>query len=94
MGQVKLRVNMIIDGHGFPFGTLIDEEKIPIDYRKRRYIVRPGEKDMDELRFRAQASVAENQVDPSEINLEMEVPQTEEEVIRHHIANKRAMRRG
>lgn len=60
MGDVKLRVNMILEGHFFRFGSLLDEKKIPLHLRKRRYILRPGERDIDEIRFRAQASVAEN----------------------------------
>ena len=95
MGTVKLRVNLVTEEHHLiPFGTEIDESKVPPRLRKRRYILRPGERDIDEINFKAQASVAENEIDMDEVAMEEESPQTEEEVVRHHVANRRGMRRG
>jgi len=93
--KVKIRTNMILGEarHFVPFGTLVDIEQIPPHLRKKKYIIREGERDIDAERFKAQASVMENDVDPNDLNLAPELPQTEEEVVRQRIVNRRAMRR-
>jgi hypothetical protein len=45
MGNVKLKVNLIIEGVLIKFGTIVDEDRIPLRLRKKKYIIREGEKD-------------------------------------------------
>jgi hypothetical protein len=89
MPSVRLRTNMIIEGKPFPFGTVMDEEKIPRHLRKRAYILRPGERDIDEERFAAQEKAAIVGQEP----IIEEDQQTEEDAVRIRNANRRGIRR-
>jgi hypothetical protein len=59
MATVKIRTNMIIDGKFHRFGSLLGESAIPPKYKKRKYIVHPGEIDPDEENLRHQEKAAE-----------------------------------
>ncbi|HXB10671.1 MAG TPA: hypothetical protein VNZ45_01690 [Bacteroidia bacterium] len=89
---------MILQGVFFRFGTVMDEKKIPLHLRKRQYIVRQGEIDVDEERLKAQESAAVRMQDDNpektndeidqEIIMEDEEKPSKEEVVRHRIANR------
>ena len=89
MPNVKTRLNMIIGDAFIPFGSIIDEAKIPPEFRKRKFIVRPGERDFDAERFKMQEEQARVELEP----IIEEDRQTEEDSKRIILANKRAMRR-
>jgi hypothetical protein len=38
MQRVRLKVNMVINGIFFKNGTELDQEKLPMHFRKRQYI--------------------------------------------------------
>lgn len=62
MANVKLKTNMIIEGAFYKFGTLIDEQKVPTRYRKKKFILREGEVDYREKEMQAQISRAEQEL--------------------------------
>jgi hypothetical protein len=63
MPSVKLKTNMIIEGHFFKFGTMIDENKVPPRYRTRKFILREGEIDYREREREKQMAMAEQELD-------------------------------
>jgi hypothetical protein len=63
MASVKLRTNMIIAGAFYKFGTIIDEQKVPPQYRKRKYILREGEIDYREKEREQQMAMAEREME-------------------------------
>ena len=88
MANVKLRVNMILEGNLIPFNSFVDLDKIPPRLRKKRYILRPGEHDYD-----ADNLVAQEEAVNTEVNID-EVEPDEDEPIRTRLANRRgAVRR-
>lgn len=66
MANVRLRCNMIlIDTNGKVFmkeGSIVDLQRIPARFRKRKYIIREGEVDQIEEERKAQMAVAEGQI--------------------------------
>jgi hypothetical protein len=82
---------MILEGNFIKFGTVLDERKVPPHLRKRKYILRSGEIDQDEINLNAQMQAVEQEVE-LEPNIE-EAAATEEDSIRTRIANRRATRR-
>lgn len=43
MAQVRLKVNMIIDGLNYPYGTIMEEDDIPPSLRRPEYYAEKGE---------------------------------------------------
>ena len=44
MATVQIKVNMILErGAYLPMGALVDEETLPLNLRKSRYVCAPGE---------------------------------------------------
>jgi hypothetical protein len=89
MAEVKLKTNMIIEGTFLKFGSTIDESKVPLRFRKRKYILRPGEIDYDAINMEAQMRAAEedNRVDEeNDLVFEDDQPKV-------RVANKRLGRR-
>lgn len=66
MANVKLRCNMIlIDVDGKVFmkeGSIVDLQRVPNRFRKRKYILREGEVDAIEEERRAQMAIVEGDI--------------------------------
>lgn len=46
MPNIKLRTNLIVEGNFLKEGTILDLQKVPLRFRKKRYIIREGERDL------------------------------------------------
>lgn len=72
MPNVKLRTNLILEGDFLKEGTIIDLQKVPLRFRKKRYIIREGERDLVEEDRERQMAYAEGEVRDVEELLEEE----------------------
>lgn len=72
MANVKLRTNLILEGDFLKEGTIIDLQKVPLRFRKKRYIIREGERDLVEEDRERQMAYAEGEVNDVEELLEEE----------------------
>jgi hypothetical protein len=84
MANVKLKVNMILKGTFIPFNSLVDLDKIPPHLQKKKYILRPGERDYDAVDLAAQEEAIN-----TEINIDETEPSKEERVV-ERLANRRS----
>jgi hypothetical protein len=84
MANVKIKVNMILGGTFIPFNSLVDLDKIPPHLQKKRYILRPGERDYD-----AENLVAQEEAVETEVNIE-DVEPDEEAMVKGRMANRRS----
>jgi hypothetical protein len=84
MANVKIKVNMILWGTFIPFNSLVDLDKIPPHLQKKKYILRPGERDYDAENLAAQEEAIE-----TEVNIEETEPD-EEEIVKGRLANRRS----
>jgi hypothetical protein len=84
MANVKIKCNMILGGTFIPFNSLVDLDKIPPHLRKKRYILRPGERDYDAVDLTAQEEAVN-----TEVNIDEAEPSDEERVV-SRLANRRS----
>jgi hypothetical protein len=84
MANVKLKVNMILKGTFIPFNSLVDLDKIPPHLQKKKYILRPGERDFDK-----EDLVAQEEAINTEVNIDETEPSEEERVV-SRLANRRS----
>jgi hypothetical protein len=83
MGKAQLKVNMIIDGKNYPFGTVLDEEFIPERLRTPEYL---GEPAAPEPVPDVEGYDIQSELDAVDYEQEMEPARTK--------AEKRAFKRG
>jgi hypothetical protein len=83
MSNVKIKVNMILGGTFIPFNSLVDLDRIPPRLQKKKYILRPGERDYD-----AENLAAQEEAVSTEVNIEDSEPNEEERTITR-LANRR-----
>lgn len=69
--NVKLRTNLIVGGVFLKEGTILDLQKIPSHLRKKRYILREGERDLKQEEREKQMQYAEGEIDAEDLLIDL-----------------------